>query len=103
MIDLGKVRERMVDLEDHHREEITVEQVIARMLRHPDADRLGKSISPELTRAVRVFMSVYVNRLGLPPTAANAVAVGFLQGVTFATAYEQVRAESTRRVRVLDE
>jgi hypothetical protein len=93
-VDLGKVRERMVDLEDHHEREMTVEQVLAELLGHPDAEQLGASVKPEMTRAMRLFMRVYVNRLGLPPTAANAVAVGFAQGVTFAVAYRQVQEGS---------
>jgi hypothetical protein len=92
-VDLAKVRERMVDLEDHHEAEVNVEQVLAMLLDYPDAERLGASLQPELTRALRLFMRVYVTKLGLPPTAANAIGVGFVQGVTFTVAYQQIKEE----------
>lgn len=79
----------MVDLEDHHEEDISVEGVAARLLGHDDAGALGKSLVAEAQRAAILLRDVYVGRLGTPPTMANGAAIGIIQGVTFAVAYFQ--------------
>lgn len=90
-IDLIKVRERMVDLEDHHEREITVEQVIAEFLGYGgDPAVLGEAIRQEIDRTAILFERVYHRRLGLPMKPSTGMAVGFLQGITFATAYRQI-------------
>lgn len=92
-VDLGRVRERMVDLEDFHAEEINVEEVMARYLDYPDAEKLGESVRAEVERALIVFRSVY-ERMGARRKPENFMAIGFLWGLTFATAYRQVEAET---------
>lgn len=96
IVDLGKVRERMVDLEDHHEVEISVEEVMAELLGYDgDADALGRAIRAEVERTMILFERTYHRRLGLPMEPSTGMAIGFLQGITFATAYRQIEGEDS--------
>lgn len=91
-VDLARVRERMVDLEDHHEIEISVEEVLAELLGHDDPVALGRSVSAEVQRSV-LLLSAY-RRVGVRVNLSSAAGIGFLQGVTFAIAYRQIAEEA---------
>lgn len=99
--DAQEVQQEMKRLERGHAQHagdpglVPMELVAARLVGMPDelAERVGLSMETEIVRTARELLPTY-ERLGLEQSFENALAVAFLQGVTWKAAIGELQANT---------